>query len=180
MDILETERLVLSELSLQDAPFILQLLNEPTWLKYIGDKGVRSLDQARDYITNGPLKSYQDHGFGLYLARLRHDYTPIGLCGLLKREFLQSADIGFAFLPQYAGQGYAFEAASATLEYAGSALGLHEVIAVTMNDNRRSIKLLERLGMNFEKVIRWPGGDECKLFVLATADRSDWTEPIGH
>ena len=107
MDILETDRLILCKLTPDDAPFILELLNDSAFLRYIGDKGVKTLDDARDYILNGPIDSYGRHGFGLYLTKLKDGDVPIGICGLLKRETLEDVDVGFAFLPQFCGKGYA-------------------------------------------------------------------------
>lgn len=151
MTILETNRLHLRQLSVQDAPFILELLNTPTWLAYIGDRGVRTLADARDYILNGPVASYSKFGFGLYLAVLNNTNLPIGMCGLLKRETLNHPDIGFAFLPEHAGKGYGFEAASAVMTYAKTVLGLNRIVAITVPTNQHSIKLLQKLGFRFEQ-----------------------------
>lgn len=115
MNIIQTDRLILYHLGINDIDFIYELLNSPAWIKYIGDRGIKTLDDAKKYIINGPMKSYEKFGFGLWLTKLKNDETPIGICGLLKRETLNDIDIGFAFLPQYTGKGYAFEAASATL-----------------------------------------------------------------
>jgi RimJ/RimL family protein N-acetyltransferase len=165
MMVLESDRLALRRLSLDDAPFILNLLNEPSYLQFIGDKGVRTLDDARNYILAGPMDSYDRHGFGLYLTTLKDDGTPIGVCGLLKRESLDAPDIGYAFLPAYWSRGYAFESASAVLAYARSALGLTRLVAVVSPDNVRSIRLLEMLGLRFERMVRLSEDDiEIKLF----------------
>lgn len=162
--ILETERLTLVELNTDDAPFVLRIVNEPSWLQYIGDRGVRNMNDARQYILDGPVKSYKEHGFGLYLAKLKNG-TPIGLCGLLKREALEDVDVGFAFLPEYTGHGYAYESASAVMEYGRTALGLGRIVAITAMDNHKSIKLLQKLGLSFEKVIKLDKDEEeCKLF----------------
>ena len=152
MTVLETERLILRHFNLDDAPFVLTLLNEPSFLQYIGDKKVRTLDDARQYITNGPRASYERHGFGLYRVELAGSNTPIGMCGLLKRDELPDPDIGFAFLPDYWNKGFAFEAATAVLNYAREQLKLHRVLAIVNPDNDASIKLLERLGLKFERV----------------------------
>ena len=151
MTLLETERLNLRELAFDDAPFILTLLNDPSFLRYINDKNVRNLEDARQYMLNGPMNSYARNGFGLYLVELRESKTPIGLCGLLKREELPDADIGFAFLPEFWGKGFAFEAAVAVMKDARERLKLTRLLAIVMPDNHASIKLLEKLGMKFER-----------------------------
>jgi [ribosomal protein S5]-alanine N-acetyltransferase len=160
MHILQTQRLSLRELTPDDAPFILKLVNEPTWLQFIGDKGVRTLKDAVNYILSGPAKSYRTNGFGLWLVSLKEEDLPIGICGLIKRAELEHVDIGFAYLPDYSGRGYAFEAASATLEYAKNSLALTRILAITNQDNIRSIKLLEKLGLQFEKLISLPKEDK--------------------
>ena len=165
MTVLETDRLVLRRLTLDDAEFVLGLVNEPSWLQYIGDRGVRTLDDARAFLTTGPLEMYARLGFGLYLVELRDARLPIGICGVLKREALDDPDIGFAFLPGYWGQGYAFESASAVLAYARSTLGFARVLAITSPDNYRSIKLLEKMGFVFERLITLgENRPETKLF----------------
>jgi len=151
MTLLETERLILRELTFDDAQFILTLLNEPSFLRYINDKNVRNLEDARQYMLNGPMASYARNGFGLYLVELKDAAVPIGLCGLLKREELPDADIGFAFLPDYWGKGFAFESARAVMNDARERLKLKRVLAIVMPDNHASIKLLEKLGMSFER-----------------------------
>ncbi|MCG8435966.1 MAG: GNAT family N-acetyltransferase [Gammaproteobacteria bacterium] len=167
MSILETERLTLRELNIDDAAFILELVNDPDWLQYIGDKGVRNLDDARGYILNGPMASYRDHGFGLYMTELKDDGAPIGICGLLKRDNLDDPDVGFAFLPAFRGKGYAYEAAAAVMAYGEKTLGLNRIVAVTSSDNVLSIKLLEKLGLRFEKMIQFSADDpdQSRLFV---------------
>lgn len=164
--ILETDRLALCELRADDAQFILELLSDPSFLRHIGDKNVRTIDGARDYIANGPVDSYARHGFGLYLVKLKNDEgTPIGICGLVKRDALEDVDIGYAFLPEFRKQGYAVEAAAATLEYGRTVLGLVRIVAVTSSDNEASARLLDRLGMKFERMVNLSeDGDECRLF----------------
>jgi [ribosomal protein S5]-alanine N-acetyltransferase len=147
---LETDRLRLRPFTTDDAPFILTLLNEPSFLRFIGDKNVRTLEDARQYLLNGPIASYNLHGFGILLVELRNSNTPIGMCGLIKREELPEPDIGFAFIPQYWGQGFAFEAATAVMNDARERLKLTNVLAIVNPDNDSSIKLLERLGLRFE------------------------------
>lgn len=157
---LETERLILRRFRLDDAPFILVLLNDPAFLRFIGDKGVRTLEDAAAYLTNGPLASYAAHGFGLYLVLRKPDATPLGMCGLLQRDYLPDPDIGFAFLPGFCGLGFARESAEAVLEQGCSAFGISRFLAVTDLDNQSSIRLLERLGFELEGLITPPGRDE--------------------
>ena len=154
MTVLETERLVLRRLCSDDAEFILELLNQPSFLRYIGDKGVRNTADAIRYIETGPQASYERFGFGLYLVELKDSDVSIGMCGLLKRETLPDVDIGFAFLPGYWSQGYAFEAAAAVMNHGREVLGLRRIVAITSLDNAASIKLLEKLGLRFEGLIK--------------------------
>jgi len=164
-NVLETDRLVLRRLSVEDAAFILQLVNEPSFLRFIGDKGVTTLDDARDYILRDPADSYERFGFGLYLCEQIDSKAPIGMCGLIKRECLDDVDIGFAFLPEFWGKGYCYEAAAAVLAMAKSAFGLHRIVAVTSIDNDRSIRVLEKLGMKFEGMVKLSDdAPEVKLF----------------
>lgn len=165
MIVLETDRLALRRLVPADAPFVLELVNDPDWLRYIGDRGVRTLQQAVDYIEGGPAQMYARYGFGLYLVELKRSGEPIGMCGLLKREFLPDADIGFAFLPRYRGAGYAFEAAAGVLRYAAAELGLGRVAAIATQDNERSARLLEKLGLRYEGLVAYPDeAVELRLF----------------
>jgi RimJ/RimL family protein N-acetyltransferase len=150
MTSLETQRLLLRPFTVDDTEFILTLLNEPSFLRYIGDKKVRNLDDARQYIVNGPVASYEQHGFGLCLLELKESHTPIGMCGLLKREELPEPDIGFALLPDFWNKGFAFEAATAVLDDAHERLKLQRILAITSPDNDASINLLQRLGFRFE------------------------------
>lgn len=158
--ILETERLRLRELTLSDAPFIVELVNSPGWLKFIGDRNIKTIEQAKTYLENGPLKSYYDNGFGLWLAETKDDNTPIGMCGILKRETLDHPDLGFAFLPEFIGKGYGFEAATATVAFAKEKLMLPTLCAITVPYNQNSIKLLEKVGMKFSKRICFPNNAE--------------------
>ena len=164
MRVIETERLNLRWLTDTDDEFILDLLNQPSWLEYIGDRGVRNLEDARAYIRNGPLAMILQHGFGLYLVESKASGMSMGLCGLLKREALEDVDIGFAFLPDYAGQGYAIEAAHACLEYASEHLGLQRLVAITLPTNKSSIRLLDSLGMHHERDMRLDEGGELLQF----------------
>ena len=161
MSPLETQRLIIRELKVDDAQFILTLLNEPSFLRYIGDKEVRNLDDARRYILSGPVASYERHGFGLFRVELKDSHIPIGMCGLLKREELPDPDIGFAFLPDFWNRGYAFEAAAAVLNYARQRLKLDRILAIVNPDNDASIKLLQKLGFKFERM-----KDEVKLYAF--------------
>jgi len=165
MTVLETERLSLRQFTVDDAQFILKLLNEPSFLRYIGDKKVRNLEDARQYILNGPVASYERNGFGLYLVELKESYTPIGMCGFLKREELPDPDIGFAFMPEFWSKGFAFEAAAALLRDGRERLKLEQILAITSLDNDASIKLLQRLGFRFDNVITLAAGrEQVKLF----------------
>lgn len=152
--VLETERLVLSRLAADDAEFILALLNEPSFHQFIGDRGVRGLEDARHYIASGPVASYERHGFGLYRVSLRSTGNAIGMCGLLKRDTLDDADVGYAFLPAYWGGGYATEASVAVLEHAGRDFGLTRVVAIVSPENAASKAVLARLGMTYERTLR--------------------------
>jgi len=151
--VIETERLVLCKFALNDAPFIFDLLNSPKWLQYIGDRGIKSFSDAQDYLVNGPLKSYANYGFGLYLIKLKDAGTPIGMCGLIKRDYLEDIDIGYALLPQYEGKGYAYEIALATTTYASNKLHLLKLAAITNFDNEGSVKLLKKMGFIFKETI---------------------------
>ena len=167
MIVMETERLILRELDFSDAEFILALLNEPSFLRYIGDKKVRTIQDAEQYILNGPVASYERHGFGLCAVELKESHTPIGICGLLKRDELPDPDIGFAFLPDFWNRGFAFESAAAVLQDARERLNLHRILAITNQDNEPSIKLLQKLGLHIERVIKM-STDSTELFLLTT------------
>ena len=165
MSILQTKRLVLRHLAMADAEFILELLNQDSFLRYIGDKGVRNLELAREYIANGPIESYRRHGFGLYLTALREGGAPIGICGLVKREALADVDIGFALLARHEKRGYATEAAAAVLEYGRRDCGLRRIVAIAAPENRASIAVIEKIGLQFERMVRLDGdGKDLKLF----------------
>jgi RimJ/RimL family protein N-acetyltransferase len=152
--VLETERLILRRLTTDDAEFIIELLNQPSFLRYIGDKEVRNSADAVRYVQTGPMASYERFGFGLYLVELKETGVPIGICGLLKRDQLPDVDIGFAFLPDFWSQGYAFESASAVMTYGREVLGLKRIVAITSLDNDASIRLLEKVGLRFEGLIK--------------------------
>ena len=165
MKVLETERLTLRLLTADDAPFILTLLNDPGWLRFIGDRGVRTVEDAGNYILNGPAAMVERLGFGLYLTERKTDGAPIGICGLIKRDGLDDVDIGFAFLPQFCGCGYAIEAAVAVMGLGKSKFGLSRIVGITATDNLSSIKLLEKIGMKYERTLQLPKiADESLLF----------------
>ena len=167
MFVLETERLCLRRLSVDDAEFILRLLNEPSFIQNIGDKGVRTIADACSYILNGPVASYEKFGFGLWLVELKESGVRAGICGLLKRDVLKHVDIGYAFLPEFWSQGYAFESASGVMSYASETLGLKRVVAVTSVDNLSSIRLLKKIGFEYEKMVRLSAdAPEVKLFAF--------------
>jgi RimJ/RimL family protein N-acetyltransferase len=162
--ILETDRLIIREIETSDAEFILDLLNQPSFIKYIGDRNVRTLDDAKNFLETRYRKSYQDNGFGLYLVELQEDNTPLGISGFVKRDNFQYADIGFAFLPQFEGKGFAFESAAAMMKYGREILQFKEVLAITTQDNESSGKLLTKLGFNFDELIEMPNDEILKLY----------------
>ena len=162
--VLETERLVLRPLTLDDAPFVLELLNDPDWLRFIGDKGVRTLGDARHYIETGPFDSYTKNGFGMLLVERRTDRAPAGLCGLVRRDTLPGPDLGYALLPSYRGLGYAREAAEAVLQFARETARLDRIHAITNPTNARSIGVLEHFGFRFERMLRLSETDEVRLY----------------
>ncbi len=169
MKILETERLILREIIETDDEFVLDLLNQPSFIKYIGDRNVRTIEQAREFIENRYRQSYREHGFGLYAVELKSEIpnpkSQIGICGFVKRDSLPDADIGFAFLPQFCGKGYALESANAVMKYGRDVLGLARVLAITSQDNESSGRLLEKIGFKFERLIKMPHDtEELKLF----------------
>lgn len=167
MKILETERLILRQFSTEDAEFILALLNEPSFIQNIGDRGVRTTADAVAYLTKGPIASYAKNGFGLYAVLLKETDEPIGMCGLIKRDGLEDVDIGYAFLPQFWSKGYAVESARAVKAYAKDTIGLKRLVAITDPTNEGSIRILEKIGLRFEKMIRLSEDDiELKLFAI--------------
>jgi RimJ/RimL family protein N-acetyltransferase len=170
--VLETTRLTLRRLTPADAPFILELLNDPSFLRYIGDKGVRTREDAVGYITAGPIASYERHGFGLFLVELKEGRVPIGICGLLKRDWLEDVDVGFAFLPRFWSQGYARESASAVLDFGRDRWRLARILAITSPDNVASIGLLTKVGFRLDRVARWPDErSEINVFALDMSTR---------
>lgn len=161
--ILETPRLRLRELVAADAPFVLELLTDPDFVRHIGDRGVRDLETAKTYIADGPQASYAKHGFGLWLAELRATGEPAGMCGLLRRDHLDDADLGYAWLPRFRGRGHALEAAVATLQYAFALLRLPRVLAIVGPGNQASRRLLSRAGM-VDLGLRDVGGERLHVY----------------
>ena len=164
MQILETNRLILREVTVDDGQFIFDLLNTPKFKKYIGDRGVTSLDESREFIDTKYRQSYVDHGYGLYAVETKDDCKPVGLCGFVRRDTLPGPDIGFAFLPEFEGKGYGFESAKAVLDFGRETLGFTHLFAITSQDNDVSGKLLEKLGFRFDELISMPNGETLKLF----------------
>ncbi|MFC4722651.1 GNAT family N-acetyltransferase [Geojedonia litorea] len=166
MPIIETDRLVISKFTLHDAKFFLELVNSPNWIKYIGDRNTKTLKDSKERIKNGHLKSYKENGFGFYKLLLKNESNkPIGTCGLIKRESLDDVDLGFAMLPDYEGKGYGFEASVAILNLGKEKFNLNRITAITLPTNQNSIKLLEKLGLSYEKkVIPFEDGVELLLF----------------
>ena len=165
--VLETDRLILRHLSDDDAEFMLELLNDPSFIRNIGDRKIRSLDGAKVYIQNGPVASYAKNGFGLYLVQLKETGESIGMSGLIRRDQLDDVDIGYAFLPKFWSKGYASESAQAIKQYAQDVIGLIRMVAITDPTNTGSIRVLEKLGMKFEKMVRLAADDiELKLFSI--------------
>jgi RimJ/RimL family protein N-acetyltransferase len=169
MKILETDRLILRQLSTEDAEFILELVNEPSFIQNIGDRGVRTLEDARAYILRVAISSYEKNGFGLYLVELRDSGQSIGMCGLIKRDGLEDVDIGYAFLPGFWLKGYAVESAAAVKNYARDALGLKRLVAITDPANQGSIRVLEKIGLKYEKMVRLSAEDIDLKLVAADA-----------
>ena len=165
MKILETQRLILRQLTTDDSVFILELLNDPSFIRNIGDRNVRTIDDACSYILNGPVASYAKNGFGLYLVLLKETNESIGMCGLIKREGLEDVDIGYALLPAFWSKGYAVEAARATMAYGKDVIGLKRLVAIVDPANEGSIRVLEKIGLRYEKMVRLSADDiDLKLF----------------
>ncbi|MCL6263709.1 GNAT family N-acetyltransferase [Craterilacuibacter sp. RT1T] len=168
MFLLETPHLRLTELGASDAGFLVELLNSPTFLQHIGDKKVRSVDDALRYLAEGPAASYALHGYGLWRVALKKDDTAIGICGLVRRDVLPAPDIGFALLPAYAGQGYGYEAARACRDHAFEVLGLPRVLGITDDANLASKALLEKLGLSFTHYAAlYEGEPPLRVYALA-------------
>jgi [ribosomal protein S5]-alanine N-acetyltransferase len=173
MIVCETQRLRLRHITPEDAPFIFELFNEPDFVRNIGDRDIRTVADARRYILDGTVTGYAEVGFGLYLAELKEDGTPVGVCGLLKRDYLEDVDIGVALSTRFHRQGYGFESVSAVLRYAREVLGIPRIVAITAPFNQESIALLDRLGLQFERMLRAPDHDrDTCLFATGPASRS--------
>jgi [ribosomal protein S5]-alanine N-acetyltransferase len=166
MTLIHTDRLAIQYITGEYSNFIYRLLNDPSWIKYIGDKGIKTEEDAKNYIQNGPIQMYQDFGFGLYLVTLKETGEPIGLCGLIKRPTLENIDLGYAFLPEYTGKGYALEATKAVLQYGNEQLLIDKIVAITTIDNFSSQKVLLKLGFTFDSLIKEK--DEAKELKLFT------------
>lgn len=165
MQIAETERLSLRHMTPGDAAFLCRLMNEPSWLQNIGDRGVRTVEDAERYIRNRIFDAYQRHGFGMYVVESKLHGQPIGTCGLVRRDTLPSADLGFALFPEFWGQGFAFEAASAVMTHARDVLQLPPLLAIVSPHNTRSSRLLEKLGFAYQGLIRLsPNDEELRLY----------------
>lgn len=161
---IETERLELRRFTADDAAFVLRLVNEPSFLRYIGDRGVRTLDDARRYIADGPVAGYERDGHGLMLVVRKADGAEVGMCGVLKRDALPEPDIGFSFFPEHWSKGYALESARAVMRHARESLRLGRILAITTQDNEPSMRLLGKLGFRFERIMPF-GTEQLRLFV---------------
>ncbi len=167
MKVLETERLILRQLTTGDGAFMLELMNEPGFIRFVADRGLRTTADAAQFLRDKILPSYEQFGFGFYRIELKETATPIGICGFVKRETLAHPDVGFAVLARFCGHGYASEAAAAVMQYGRKVLGLAKIAGVTAPDNQVSIRLLEKLGLQYERTIHLPGyGPESLLFRL--------------
>ena len=167
MNILETDRLSLRQMTPDDAEFILELMNDPTYIRFIGDKGVRTIADAVEYIIKTIIDSYHRNGYGLWLVVLKESKIPIGICGLVKRDIFEDADLGYAFLADHRGMGYACEAAAAVLGYGLGVLGFARMLGLTVPENTASIHVLEKMGMKFERMVKLqPTGPDLKCYKL--------------
>lgn len=171
-EILQTGRLSMRWLTLDDAELMLAIWNDPTFVRHVGDRGVRTLEDARTTLAEGPMTLYEKHGYGPYRVALRETDVPMGTCGLFKRDHLDDPDIGFGFLPEFCGRGYGWESAEAVTTHARESLGLKRLTAIVSPGNDASIGLIEKLGMQFECAIRMPGEDhDVSLYGI------DWGTP---
>lgn len=165
-EVLRTERLALRQFTIDDADFIVRLLNQPSFLEFIGDRGVRTIDDAVAYINSGPLKSYDENGYGLWAVTPSDDNTIMGMAGIMKKPWLPNPDIAYAFLPEYWSRGYAYEAAAAVLEHARTQLSIPTLVAVISAANHASIRIIEKLGFQFDRAIPDPLGKPVNLYVI--------------
>lgn len=166
-----TKRLAIRELTPEDAPFMFELMNTPDYLSFIGDKKINSVQDAEIHIINDRIKSYKIHGFGLWLVELKETSTPIGTCGLIKRDISEDVDIGFAFLPSYFHKGYAFEASEAALSFAAKELRINKIVGYTSSENKASIALLKKLGLTYEKEVEFNKNDVVSMFSLKSLSK---------
>jgi RimJ/RimL family protein N-acetyltransferase len=169
--IAETPRLQLRRVKLSDAEFLHRLLNEPSWLENIGDRGVRSAADAVSYIRKRIWEPYRSCGFGMYLVQRKEGGVPVGLCGLVQRDFLEHPDLGFALLPEHVGHGYAAEAAQSVIALVESRWAIAQLCAITKSDNSRSLRLLERLGFHRERSCALPNGENLELYLRVSSAR---------
>jgi [ribosomal protein S5]-alanine N-acetyltransferase len=160
--------LLLREVASSDSVFLLRLLNDPSWLENIGDRGIHSAADAEVYVEKSIRAQYQAHGYGMYAVQLRSTSRAIGICGLVKRDFLAAPDLGFALLPEYVGHGYAFEAARALMGYAENNLGIRQLYAIARRSNQRSLRVLDRLGFHYAGPCTVPKGVELELYAAAS------------
>ena len=156
MNLITTDRLLINRITIDDAGFILELMNDKDWIKNIGDKGVRTIEDAQAYIQNRFLKTYIESNYGFYTMNLKNTLQIIGIVGLVDRKGIDNIDIGYGILPEFRGKGYAFEAAKAIYDYGYQELNLEKIVAIVNPDNLPSIKLLSKLGLEFEKMVRLP------------------------
>ncbi|MFK5879293.1 MAG: GNAT family N-acetyltransferase [Flavobacteriaceae bacterium] len=164
--ILETERLFIKELTVKDAPFFYHLVNDPDWLRFISDRNVNSIADAKDYLIAKIIPSYEKFGFGFYLVKTKNGTHSIRIAGLIDREGMEHVELGFAFLPKYRGKGYAYEARKEIMSYASTELKIEPLVAITDLENIKSAKLLEHLGFRFDKNIQLPDFEKpSKLFI---------------
>lgn len=164
---INTNRLTLRSFTLSDAAFILELLNSEPWLKYIGDRGVRTTEDAENYIREKILKQYEEHGFGMLAIVEKTSQKIIGSCGLVKRDFLPYSDLGFAFLPGFEGRGFGYESAEVVVKYSREELKKEKLLAITLENNLASNGLLKKLGFEFEEnIIFKDDGEELRKYVL--------------
>jgi RimJ/RimL family protein N-acetyltransferase len=165
MKILSTDRLIISRFTLDDAPFIRELMNDKDWIRNIGDRGIHSDQDAENYIQEKFFKSYEQHGFGFYVIRLKSTLEKIGTAGLVDRDGIEGIEIGYGMLPAYRGKGYALEATRAVMHYAKNTLNISAIVAIVNPDNDKSIVLLEKLGLHYTKMVQLPGEEkEIKYF----------------
>ena len=169
--IAETKRLIISKFTIDEAPFFLELANTSHWIKYIGDRNIKTIIEAEHHIINGHIKSYKTHGFGFYKLNLKENNNPIGTCGFIKRDTLDHVEIGFAFLPEYESKGYGYESSTALLKVAKDEFNIDTIIAITMSINKPAINLLEKLGLSFKKMVNpFEDGEELMLFAKNLSD----------